>query len=108
MIRPEQFVNNYFDLLVSKFFKILPMKEVSESTLSVYIDSLCIELSGGQAAESLFGFIRNDAAYITLISIAFAIKSNPEMDLKTVRREVFHAISICNQLKEKYGQQEQG
>lgn len=108
MIRPEQFVDNYFDLLVSKFFKILPMRETSENTLSVYMDSLCIELSGGRAAESVFGFIHNDASYITLVSIAFALKEDPNMDVKIVRREVFHAISICKQLKEKYGQQEQG
>lgn len=99
----RNFVDSYFDILTSKFFKVLPMKETEEPTLQVYLDSLCLELIGGKSIESMVGFVEHDGEYMTVLSIAFALRDNPAYDVKTVRREVFHAISVCQDLKEKYG-----
>jgi hypothetical protein len=86
---------DYFHNLVNMFFKILPMKEKSESSMGVYMESMLSEMLGGQ---HLVTAIREDAMYASLLFILQSLIDNPDWSAKRVKREVFRAISICNKL----------
>lgn len=94
-----ELLHNYFKNLVNHFFKILPIREQNEESLSTYMQSLQAELIG---CKGLIEAIQNDAAYLTLISILQYLIDNPECTIREVKREVFRAISICNKLKARY------
>lgn len=95
----SELVFNYFRNLVNQFFKILPMRESDEESLPVYIDSLRSELLG---CSHLIAGLENDAYFLTLINILQYLIDNPNCSIKTTKREVFKAISICNRFKAKY------
>ena len=94
-----EILHNYFRTLVNHFFKILPIREQNEESLTTYMKSLQAELLG---CKELVNAIQNDASYLTLLSILQYLIDNPECTVREVKREVFRAISICNQLKAKY------
>lgn len=89
---------NYFQYLVNHFFKILPMAESGEQSLPKYMESLQFEISG---FKKLYAETQCSASIVTLISILQELRER-DCDVAVVRREVFHAISICNQLRELY------
>lgn len=95
----EDTLHNYFQYLVDHFFKILPMKEHGESSVDVYMESLKFEILG---FNKLFTDTKHNASIITLLSILQNLIDSPSCDITIVRREVFHAISICNKLKDLY------
>ncbi len=90
---------NYFNSLVNRFFKILPIREQNEESLDTYLKSFQLELLG---CQNLISEIKNDATFMTLLSILQYLIDNPDCSVKSVRREVFSAISICNKLKSIY------
>ena len=92
-------LHNYFRSLVNHFFKILPIREQNEESLTTYMQSLQAELRG---CKGLVSAIQNDASYLTLLSILQYLIDNPECTVREVKREVFRAISICNKLKAQY------
>ncbi len=94
-----EILNNYFRTLVNHFFKILPLRESNEDSLTTYMQSLQVELLG---CKGLVSAIQNDASYLTLLSILQYLIDNPECTVREVKREVFRAISICNKLKAQY------
>ena len=94
-----QLLHNYFKTLVNQFFKILPIREQNEESLTTYMQSLQAELLG---CKGLVSAIQNDASYLTLLSILQYLIDNPECTVREVKREVFRAISICNKLKAQY------
>lgn len=93
-------IHNYMRSLVDRFFKILPLWEEAEETLPTYLDSMLIELSG---FRSMMFALHHDHDFVTLMAIVQYLIDNPETKPRTVRREVFRAISICNKLSAKYG-----
>ena len=90
---------NYFSSLVNHFFKILPMFESKEESLPTYLESLQVELLG---CKELIVAINNDSYYVSLLSILQYFIDNPDASVRTIKREVFRAISICNRLKACY------
>lgn len=92
-------LHNYFRNLVNHFFKILPIREQNEGSLTTYMQSLQAELLG---CRGLISAIQKDASYLTLLSILQYLIDNPECTVREVKREVFRAISICNKLKAQY------
>lgn len=95
----SEILHNYFRTLVNHFFKILPIREQNEESLTTYMQSLRAELLG---CKGLVGALHKDASYLTLLSILQYLIDNPECTVREVKREVFHAISICNKLKSQY------
>lgn len=95
--------DSYMRSLVNRFFKILPIKEsetqYGESSFHTYIESLQAELIG---CESLILALHDDPLFMSLISILQYMMDNPDCSVRTVKREVFRAISICNKLKARY------
>lgn len=96
---PNELIRNHFHSLVNCYFKILPIREDEEKTISVYLESLKAEMLG---CGSLLNSIKNDPAYMTLLSILQYFIDHPDCDIAQVRREVFRAIRICNKIAEKY------
>lgn len=92
---------SYFKNLVNQLFKILPMRENNEETLGAYMESLGLELTG---FNDLFEAVDNDAGVVQILSIIRYLAGHPDSSVKTVRREVFRAISICNKLKDRYAE----
>lgn len=92
-------LNNYFRTLVNLFFKILPIWENGESSIETYMKSLQAELLG---CKELIEAIHDDPSFLSLISILQYLIDNPSLEVPTVKREVFRAISICNKLKARY------
>ena len=94
-------LSEYFRALVNRFFKILPIRESEDKSLTTYIRSLQIELTGcGAFIERL----DRDPQYLSLLSVLQYLQDNPDCSVKEVRREVFNAISICNKLRDKYSE----
>jgi len=92
-------LNNYFKYLVNQFFKILPMRENEDESLQVYLKSLQTELLGCNEFVCAF---KDNASYLTLLSLLQYMIERPDCPVLTVRREVFRAISICNKMKAEY------
>ena len=92
-------LNNYFRALINLFFKILPLWEDGESSLSVYMKSLQAELLG---CNEFVEVIRNDPLLLSLLSILQYLIDMPDCEVSVVKREVFRAISICNKLEARY------
>ena len=86
-------LHNYFRRLVNHFFKILPMRENNEESLTTYMHSLQVELLG---CKGLITAIHDDSNYLTILI------DNPDCSVSEVKREVFRAISICNKLQSKF------
>lgn len=95
----EELIEHYFASLVNRFFKILPIRESGEESLPVYMRSLQCELLG---CQELISTLNYDAGFITLSSILQYLINTPDCSITELRREVFHAISVCNKIKEQY------
>lgn len=93
----------YFNSLINRFFKILPMFESGEPSLEAYIQSLQRELIG---CSGLVPELSEHGAYMTLLSILEYISDPANCSKSTVKTEVFHAINICNKLRDKYACEE--
>lgn len=87
---------NYLKILISKIFKILPMKEQNITTVNVHIDSLLTELVG---YKDLFEFVKNDARLLTVICILRALLDS-DVPHSVYKREVFKCIKCIEQLIE--------
>lgn len=87
------------DELINQFYKILPMKESQADTLSQYVSSLLREMLGMQ--ELMLEW-KEDGRYLSLCGILQSFVNNPDMDVLTVRSDVFKAISIIKNLQKKY------
>ena len=92
-------LHNYFRRLVNHFFKILPMRENDEESLTTYMQSLQVELLG---CKGLITAIHDDSNYLTILAILQYLIDNPDCSVSEVKREVFRAISICNKLQSKF------
>lgn len=88
-------LQQYFGRLINRFFKILPMKENGESSLTNYIQSLQRELLG---CLNLVPELKVCDSYITLLSILEFLNREQDCPIPAVRTEVFHAINICKSL----------
>ena len=95
----QQLLYNYFKNLVNSFFKILPIKEEKPETLSIYMESLQMELIG---CKHLVVGMDENPVFLSLLSILQYLIDYPECGQHEVRREVFRAISLCNKLKAIY------
>ena len=89
----------FFDCMVGRFFKILPMREDEIETLPVYMRSMQIELLG---CKGLIDTLYDNALYVSLLSILQYLIDDPNCEISEVKREVFKAIEICNKLKSSY------
>lgn len=95
---PTNMLENYLDMLVNAFYKILPLSEENEPSRKTYMVSLQAELIG---CKQVINSLSNDGKYLSLIAILQYL-INTECSHDDLKREVFKAISICKKLKVKY------
>lgn len=94
-------VGNYFNRLINKVFRILPLIEEGEKSITVYIDSLQDELDG---YRNLVTKYEDDPDYISLLSVIVFIKDNhnsKDVAFAKIRREVFNAINLCCRMRDR-------
>lgn len=99
----DQFFINYFNFLINRVFKILPISENEPDTLKDYLDSLILELKGSQ---DLILKIKHDASFVSLLAILQYFTEN-ECSHKVIKRETFRAINIIQGLQKKYFEKEE-
>ena len=95
----DKMVQRYLSSMIGQFYKILPIKESGEPSLSRYMESLQRELLG---CNDLIVALNHDELFLSLLSILQYLIEN-ESDVSTVKTEVFKAIGICKKLQIKYG-----
>lgn len=95
----QSLLPKYLKSLIDKFFKILPMREASEATLSTYMCSLRVELLG---LGGLIPDLGENTLYLTLLSILQYLINNIDEPVEVVRREVFRAINLCSRMEVYY------
>ena len=90
----EALVRNWLASLVSRVYKILPIRENNEQTLGQYMKSLQREMLGTKA---LIQALDSDGRYMSVISIIQYMIDYP-CDIAVTRSEVFKAIDILKKL----------
>ena len=83
---------------VNQFYKILPIKESGEPSLTQYMKSLQREMLG---CGALINALDNDAQYLSLLSILQYLIDN-ECDVATVKSDVFRAINILKKMQSRF------
>lgn len=94
----DQVVINRLGSFINQFYKILPIKESGEATLTQYMTSLQREMLG---CQSLIIALNDDALYLSLLAILQFMIDN-ECDIRVTRSEVFKAINILKKMQRKY------
>lgn len=94
---PSELCENYFDILINRLYKILPLKEEESSTVVTYIESLLSEMTGGQEVILI---LENDGRFLSIINSLEYIRSCD--DVGVCKREIFKCIRIVETLKKKY------
>lgn len=95
---PNENLSQYFNSLVGKTFKILPLYEEESPTLNTYIKSFQRELIGN---SRLFQELNREPKFITLLStIEFLASSDYDHD--TCKSEVLKCTNIINDINNKY------
>lgn len=95
---PNENLMQYFNQLVGKTFKILPLFEEHNPTLVSYIKSYQCELIGN---TFLFDFLKNEPKFITLLTTIEYLAS-AEYNHETCKREVLKCTNIINDISKRY------
>lgn len=95
---PNENLMQYFNQLVGKTFKILPLFEEHNPTLASYIKSYQCELIGN---TFLFDFLKNEPKFITLLTTIEYLAS-AEYNHETCKREVLKCTNIINDISKRY------
>lgn len=104
----DALIEKYFGALVNKVFKILPIAENQEESIAVYMESLSCELQGFQ---SLLPAVGEDPSFLSFVSILKWLSDTvieDDVPHSAIRREVFHAISLCKKMQENYSGRVEG
>ena len=95
---PNESFCRYFEFLINKTYKILPMKEEESSTLQSYLESYQRELIGN---KQLVSILVNEPQFITVLNtIQFLISEQYSNDI--CKKEVFKCIKLLNKINDKY------
>lgn len=95
---PKESFCRYFEFLINKTYKILPLKEENSETLNAYLESYLRELIGN---KDLVSVLVNEPKFITVLNtIQFLISE--DYDNKVCKKEVFKCIRILEEINEKH------
>lgn len=95
---PKENFCRYFEFLINKTYKILPLKEEKSDTLKSYLESYQRELIGNM---DLIALLVDEPKFITLLNTMQFLISEEYSD-KVCKREVFKCIRILEEINEKY------
>lgn len=95
---PNAYFANYFNFLIGRVWKILPMSEEENAHLKEYMESLQRELIGNM---NLVEDLKYNGYFITLLNkIEYLI--NEEYTHEICRKEVFECTSIIEKISNQY------
>ena len=95
---PKENFCRYFEFLINKTYKILPLKEEKSDTLKSYLESYQRELIGNM---DLVHVLVDEPKFITVLNTMQFLISEEYSD-KICKREVFKCIRILEEINEKY------
>lgn len=95
---PEKSFHRYFEYMIGKIYRILPMKEEGCETLASYLESLKVQMIG---SYSLYRQLIEEPQFMSALNIIEYLIDN-EYDVKTCKREVFKAIRLIESVNKKY------
>lgn len=95
---PKENFCRYFEFLINKTYKILPLKEEKSDTLKSYLESYQRELIGNM---DLIPLLVDEPKFITLLNTMQFLIAEEYTD-KVCKREVFKCIRILEEINEKY------
>ncbi|MDF2588221.1 MAG: hypothetical protein K0S41_2062 [Anaerocolumna sp.] len=95
---PNESFCRYFDFLIDKTYKILPLKEENSSTLKSYLESYQRELIGN---KELINLLKNEPQFISVLN-TMQYLIDEEYSTSVCRKEVFKCIRILKDINEKY------
>ena len=95
---PKESFCNYFEFLINKTYKILPLKEEKSKTLKSYLESLLRELLGN---KELVTILVGEPQFITVLNTMQFLISE-EYTVKVCKKEVFKCIRILEEINLKY------
>lgn len=95
---PKENFCRYFEFLINKTYKILPLKEEKSDTLKSYLESYQRELIGNM---DLILLLVDEPKFITVLNTMQFLISEEYSD-KVCKREVFKCIRILEEINEKY------
>lgn len=99
MVLPAEMKRQYFNNLVGRFFKILPMSESNDTTLPSYLKSLRNELTGAGGIVQEFP---QSSEVFTLVALLQFFIDHPSSPISEIKREVFKAINICKKIQSEF------
>ena len=95
---PKENFCRYFEFLINKTYKILPLKEEKSDTLKSYLESYQRELIGNM---DLIPLLVNEPKFITVLNtIQFLISEDYSENV--CKQEVFKCIRILEEINNKY------
>jgi len=97
LISNESFCR-YFEFLINKTYKILPMKEENCKTLKSYLESYLRELIGNKELVTL---LVNEPQFITVLNTIQYLISE-EYSVEVCKKEVFKCIHLLENINKKY------
>ena len=95
---PKESFCRYFQFLINKTYKILPLKEENSITLKSYLESYLRELIGN---KELVSILVDEPKFITVLNTMQFLIAEEYSD-KICKREVFKCIRILEEINEKY------
>lgn len=99
---PKENFCNYFNYLINKTYKILPLKEENSATLKSYLESYLRELIGN---KTLVSILVNEPKFITVLNTMQFLISE-EYSTEICKKEVFKCIHMLEDINEKYFKEE--
>lgn len=100
MVLPNKLLSLYFDRMIGKLFKILPMKEGDEDTLPNYMSDLLDEMIGLETLELL----SDQPYYVSIVATVSYLNGHIDAcSSAKVKSRVFKAIGLCRRLRDLYG-----
>ena len=97
-LMPNENFCRYFEFLINKTYKILPLKEENSNTLKSYLESYLRELIG---SRELITVLVDEPKFLTVLNtLQFLISE--EYSVKVCKQEVFKCIRILEEINEKY------
>lgn len=91
-------MNDFLTHLVGSIFKILPLKEDTDSGIDVglkdYIDSVVIQVVGGRMT---YPILDKNQQYISIVNSIYYLNNN-DFTQKQCKREVFKCIKTLQEL----------
>lgn len=95
---PKETFCRYFEFLINKTYKILPLKEEKSDTLKSYLESYLRELIGN---KNLIPLLVDEPKFVTVLNTMQFLISEDYSD-KVCKKEVFKCIRILEEIKDKY------